>query len=96
VELVRTLADDHGKAFSTRADGSSKRVSPGLVGSAIEHTINHETVGSRFGKFAEDDKWVFLSSKDGDLRRVPFPLFLAAKAIFERLKRVCSQSSVEL
>ncbi|GAA5874116.1 hypothetical protein JCM16303_005748 [Sporobolomyces ruberrimus] len=53
----------------------------GLVGSAIEHTISHETVGSRFGKFAEDDKWVFLSSKDGDLRDLQQTL-----AIFEKHK----------
>lgn len=43
-------------------------VNQGLVGSAIDYTINHEAVGSRFGKFGEDDQWVFLSSKDGDLR----------------------------
>jgi len=40
----------------------------GLVGSAIQHTIDHEAVGSRYGKFQQDDQWVFLSSKDGDLR----------------------------
>ncbi|GAA5910091.1 GDP-L-fucose synthase family protein [Sporobolomyces salmoneus] len=53
----------------------------GLVGSAIEHTINHEAVGSRFGKFNEDDQWVFLSSKDGDLRDLKQTM-----AIFEKYK----------
>lgn len=40
----------------------------GLVGAAIDHVTRTEPVGSRFGKFAHDDQWVFLSSKDGDLR----------------------------
>ncbi|BGP27250.1 hypothetical protein JCM10295v2_006214 [Rhodotorula toruloides] len=40
----------------------------GLVGAAIDYVTQHEPVGSRYGKFAEDDQWVFLSSKDGDLR----------------------------
>ncbi|GAA5969234.1 hypothetical protein JCM3765_007252 [Sporobolomyces pararoseus] len=53
----------------------------GLVGSAIEYTINHEAVGSSFGKFGEDDQWVFLSSKDGDLRDLKETI-----AIFDKYK----------
>ncbi|GAA5822329.1 hypothetical protein JCM5353_001574 [Sporobolomyces roseus] len=53
----------------------------GLVGSAIQHTIDHEAVGSRYGKFNEDDQWVFLSSKDGDLRNLEQTI-----AIFEKYK----------
>ncbi|GAA5846717.1 hypothetical protein JCM3766R1_002891 [Sporobolomyces carnicolor] len=53
----------------------------GLVGSAIEHTIKHEAVGSRFGKFDQDDEWVFLSSKDGDLRDLKETM-----AIFDKYK----------
>lgn len=53
----------------------------GLVGSAIDYTINHEAVGSRFGKFGEDDQWVFLSSKDGDLRDLKETM-----AIFDKYK----------
>ena len=39
----------------------------GLVGSAIQHVIESEPVGSRFGR-REGEKWVFATSKDGDLR----------------------------
>lgn len=42
----------------------------GLVGQAIKYTIENEPVGSRFGGFAEDDIWVYASSKDGDLKSV--------------------------
>ena len=56
----------------------------GLVGYAIQHVIDTEPVGSRFGK-REGEAWVFLSSKDADLRFVlffslfghPFLTFLA-------------------
>ena len=37
----------------------------GLVGKAIEWIITNET--GRFGK-KDGEKWVFLTSKDGDLR----------------------------
>lgn len=40
----------------------------GLVGRAIEYTVEHEPVGSRFGTWDKDDRWIYLSSKDGDLR----------------------------
>ncbi|GAA5881103.1 hypothetical protein JCM1840_007102, partial [Sporobolomyces johnsonii] len=53
----------------------------GLVGTAIDYTIQHEAVGSRFGKFAEDDKWIYLSSKDGDLRDLKQTM-----AIFDKYK----------
>ena len=41
----------------------------GLVGYAIQHVIETELVGSRFGR-REGEAWVFLSSKDADLRFV--------------------------
>ena len=41
----------------------------GLVGSAIQHVIETEPIGSKFGR-REDEKWVFVTSKDGDLRCV--------------------------
>lgn len=39
----------------------------GLVGKAIEHIINTEPEGSRFGKKA-GETWIFASSSEGDLR----------------------------
>ncbi|KAF8500179.1 hypothetical protein F5888DRAFT_1679823 [Russula emetica] len=39
----------------------------GLVGYAIQHIIDTEPVGSRFGR-REGEAWFFLSSKDADLR----------------------------
>jgi len=39
----------------------------GLVGKAIEHVINTEPEGSRFGK-KPGETWVFASSRDGDLK----------------------------
>ena len=39
----------------------------GLVGKAIEHVINTEPEGSRFGK-KPGETWIFASSKDGDLK----------------------------
>jgi GDP-L-fucose synthase len=41
----------------------------GLVGSAIQHVIESEPVGSRFGR-REGERWVFATSKDADLRYV--------------------------
>jgi hypothetical protein len=41
----------------------------GLVGYGIQHIVETEPVGSRFGK-REGETWVFLSSKDADLRLV--------------------------
>jgi GDP-L-fucose synthase len=38
----------------------------GLVGEAIKWVIENET-SERFGK-KDNEKWIFLSSKDGDLR----------------------------
>jgi hypothetical protein len=40
----------------------------GLVGRALQAVIESEPVGSRYGKQREDEQWIFLSSKDGDLR----------------------------
>ncbi|GAA5985984.1 hypothetical protein JCM11641_004890 [Rhodosporidiobolus odoratus] len=53
----------------------------GLVGRGIQHVIDTEAPGSRFGKFAEDDKWVFLTSKEGDLRNLDQTM-----AIFDKYK----------
>ncbi|KAF8726482.1 hypothetical protein AX14_007829 [Amanita brunnescens Koide BX004] len=39
----------------------------GLVGKAIEHVINTEPEGSRFGK-KPGETWIFVGSTDGDLR----------------------------
>ncbi|KAG6887964.1 hypothetical protein C0995_011357 [Termitomyces sp. Mi166 len=39
----------------------------GLVGKAIQHVIETEPIGSRFGK-KEGETWIFASSKEGDLR----------------------------
>lgn len=41
----------------------------GLVGYAIQHVIDTEPVGSRFGR-REGEKWVFIGTKDADLRCV--------------------------
>jgi GDP-L-fucose synthase len=38
----------------------------GLVGRAIEHVINTEPEGSRFGK-RKGETWIFASSKEGNL-----------------------------
>jgi GDP-L-fucose synthase len=39
----------------------------GLVGYAIQHVIDTEPLGSRFGKHP-NETWVFIGSKDADLR----------------------------
>ena len=39
----------------------------GLVGYAIQHVINSEPVGSKFGR-RPGETWVFIGSKDADLR----------------------------
>jgi GDP-L-fucose synthase len=41
----------------------------GLVGYAIRHVIESEPVGSRVGR-REGEAWVFVGSKDADLRLV--------------------------
>ena len=43
----------------------------GLVGRALQWVIENEPVGSRYGKQRADEEWIFLSSKDGDLKWVP-------------------------
>jgi hypothetical protein len=43
----------------------------GLVGYGIQNVINTEPVGSKFGR-REGEAWIFLSSKDADLRSVSF------------------------
>ncbi|KAK1216643.1 hypothetical protein PQX77_020763 [Marasmius sp. AFHP31] len=39
----------------------------GLVGKAIEHVIENEPAGSRFGK-KDNETWIFVSSSEADLR----------------------------
>ena len=39
----------------------------GLLGKAIEHVITTEPLNSRFGK-KQGETWVFVSSKEADLR----------------------------
>lgn len=51
----------------------------GLVGKAIQHIISTEK-DERFGKRA-NEKWIFLSSKDGDLQD-----FNQTKALFDRYR----------
>lgn len=41
----------------------------GLVGKAIQHVVESEPVGSRFGKLP-GEKWIFATSSDADLRLV--------------------------
>jgi len=53
----------------------------GLVGEALRWVVENEPVGSRFGKRTEDEKWIFLSSKDGDLRDIE-----ATRAIYAKYK----------
>jgi len=38
------------------------------VGEGIRATLEHEAVGSRFGKATEDEQWIFCSSAMGDLK----------------------------
>ncbi|KZS87984.1 NAD(P)-binding protein [Sistotremastrum niveocremeum HHB9708] len=52
----------------------------GLVGKAIEYVINNEPEGSRFGR-KPGEKWIFASSKEGDLRDPE-----QTKALFEKYK----------
>jgi len=52
----------------------------GLVGYAIQHVIETEPVGSRFGK-REGEKWVFIGSKDADLRDLA-----QTKRLFDKYK----------
>lgn len=40
----------------------------GLVGQGIRYVIENEPIGSKFGKQSKDEQWIFLSSKDGDLK----------------------------
>ena len=48
----------------------------GLVGKGIEHIINTEPEGSKFGK-RPGETWIFARSSEGDLRSVfSFSLFL--------------------
>ena len=52
----------------------------GLVGKAIEHVINTEPQGSRFGK-RPGETWIFVGSKDGDLKSsLSLPLVYLAPA----------------
>lgn len=67
-----------GEPSSTKQNGSTSGADrpmvclvtggSGLVGRALQYIVENEPVGSRFGKRKEDERWIFLSSKDGDLR----------------------------
>lgn len=64
----------------------------GLVGYAIQHVIDSEPVGSRFGR-REGEAWIFLSSKDADLRFVSFcSLFRASLSYLSSLVSAGMQS----
>ncbi|KAH9962135.1 hypothetical protein BC827DRAFT_1199182 [Russula dissimulans] len=52
----------------------------GLVGYAIQHVIETEPVGSRFGPH-EGEQWVFIGSKDADLRDLA-----QTKRLFDKYK----------
>lgn len=52
----------------------------GLVGKAIEHIINTEPVGSRFGR-KPDERWIFVGSSEGDLTNAE-----QTKKLFEKYK----------
>ncbi|PCH37537.1 NAD(P)-binding protein [Wolfiporia cocos MD-104 SS10] len=52
----------------------------GLVGKALQHVINTEPVGSRFGR-RPDEQWVFVSSSEADLRNAE-----EARLLFEKYK----------
>ncbi|KAF5392714.1 hypothetical protein D9757_000830 [Collybiopsis confluens] len=52
----------------------------GLVGKAMEYVIENEPAGSRFGK-RPDEKWIFASSSDGDLRDLE-----QTRKLFEKYK----------
>ncbi|KAH9911036.1 NAD-dependent epimerase/dehydratase [Fomitopsis serialis] len=52
----------------------------GLVGKALQHVLATEPEGSRFGK-RTGEHWVFVSSKDADLRDP-----VQTKALFEKHK----------
>lgn len=61
--------------MSDSPDKSSQRATvclvtggTGLVGRALQWVIENEPIGSRYGKRNEAETWIFLSSKDGDLR----------------------------
>lgn len=61
-DLLRSLFGHLNKAQGLRSG-----VGTGLVGSAVRWVIENEPPNSRFGR-KEDEEWVFLSSKDCDLR----------------------------
>lgn len=42
------------------------------MGKAIQWVIENEPVGSRFGR-KDSEEWIFIGSKDGDLRLVLSP-----------------------
>jgi len=63
----------------------------GLVGRAIEHVINTEPEGSRFGK-QPGETWVFASSAEGDLRWVGSFGTLLWHANFYQISRDADQT----
>lgn len=69
--MVHKIQEDAPKKVILVTGGS------GLVGKALQHVIT-STQDSRFGG-RSDEQWVFLGSKDGDLRK-----YDETRAIFER------------
>lgn len=43
-------------------------VSALVLTQGMQYVIETEPVGSRYGKADADEEWIFISSKDGDLR----------------------------
>ena len=60
----------HGRCVTCQLQSHRLTAGTGLVGSAIRHTIENEPRDSPFGR-RDNEKWVFLSSKDCDLRCGP-------------------------
>jgi hypothetical protein len=73
----------------------------GLVGYGIQHVIDSEPVGSRFGR-REGEAWFFLSSKDADLRFVSFfslfgaPLFYLSSCVSAGIQSRQKESSISI
>lgn len=78
VERVGEVVDVegvHGLGERERANPESTKMSAvilvtggtGLVGKAIQHVVETEPEGSRFGK-RPGEQWIFASSRDADLR----------------------------
>ena len=70
---VNNTASSPSAAPSANQDGQRPMVclvtgGSGLVGRGLQWVLENEPIGSRFGKKNANEKWIFLSSQDGDLR----------------------------